>query len=127
MAEKGAVSYMFEKKGVFAFPAGASEEKIMEAALDGGAQDVITNSDGSIEVMCLLADFDTVRTSLESANLKYESAEIIQDAETKISLESEESARKILALIDKLEDDDDVQAVYGNFDISESILNGIEN
>ena len=72
----GSVAFLFKHCGQFVFAPGASEDKLMEAALDAGAEDVVTNDDGSIEVICAPADFDAVKTALEKAGLKPELAEV---------------------------------------------------
>ncbi|MFA5878647.1 MAG: YebC/PmpR family DNA-binding transcriptional regulator [Candidatus Margulisiibacteriota bacterium] len=121
MAAKGAVSYLFDKKGIFLFEPGADEEKIMEVALDGGADDVDTKEDGSIEVLTQPNCFEQVKELFDKNNLSYASNEITWIPKTVVNLDKEQ-ARKILKLIDKMEEDDDVQAVYSNHDVTESIL-----
>jgi transcriptional/translational regulatory protein YebC/TACO1 len=93
------------------FAPGASEEKIMEAALEAGAEDVMSNADGSIEVICAPADFDAVKAALEKAGLKPEAAEVTMKALNETELAGAE-AEKLQALLDALEELDDVQNVY---------------
>jgi len=121
MASKGAVSYLFDKKGVFLFEPGAEEEKIMDFALEGGANDVETKEDGSIEVITEPGKFEPVKELFDKNNLAYASNEITWVPQTTINLDKDQ-ARKILKLIDKLEEDDDVQQVYSNHDIAEEIM-----
>ena len=107
----GSVAFQFKHCGQFVFAPGASEDKIMEAALDAGAEDVVTNTDGSVEVICAPADFDKVKSALEKAGLKAEAAEVTMKALNETALAGAE-AEKIQALLDALEDLDDVQNVY---------------
>ena len=88
----GAVAYLFKHCGQFVFAPGASEDKVMEAALDAGAEDVVANEDGSIEVICAPADFEKVKAGLEKANLKPDAAEVVANRRTK-SLNGAEAER----------------------------------
>lgn len=117
----GSVSYMFEKQGVLSFPAGSDEDAIMEAALEAGADDVIADDDGSIEVLTAPDSFMDVKDALEAAGLKADNAEVTMRAENKSVLDKD-GAEKMLRLIDRLEDLDDVQNVYSNADISDEVL-----
>jgi len=117
----GSVSYMFEKQGVLNFPAGSDEDTIMDAALEAGAEDVITDDDGSIEVLTAPDSFMDVKEALEAAGLKADNAEVTMRAENKSVLDKD-GAEKMLRLIDRLEDLDDVQNVYSNADISDDVL-----
>ncbi len=117
----GSVAYLFTKAGVINFPAGSDEDAIMEAALEAGAEDVITHDDGSIEVVTAPEDFETVKQALEAAGLTPESAEVTMRASTTVSL-SAADAEKMIRLLERLEDLDDVQQVYSNADISEDVL-----
>lgn len=111
----GSVAYLFDKKGRFNFAPGADEEKIIEIAVDAGAEDVETGDDGSIEVLTLPEDFHTVRDALAEAGLEPESSEVamIPQAYSELDVETGE---KVLRLLDSLEDLDDVQNVYTNAD-----------
>ena len=122
IATPGAVSYQFHRKGLFLFSPESSEEAIMEIALEHNAEDILTKDDNSIEVICEPNDFEPMRTAFETAQLPFENAEVSLIPETTIELDSKEKAESVLALIEKLEDDDDVQTVHGNFDIPETIL-----
>jgi YebC/PmpR family DNA-binding regulatory protein len=107
----GSVAFQFKHCGQFVFAPGASEEKIMEAALDAGADDVVTNSDGSVEVLCAPADFDKVKTALEKAGLKPDAAEVTMKALNETALAGAE-AERMQTLLDALDELDDVQDVY---------------
>ncbi|HXY05564.1 MAG TPA: YebC/PmpR family DNA-binding transcriptional regulator [Burkholderiaceae bacterium] len=107
----GSVAYQFRHCGHFVFAPGASEEKVLEAALDAGAQDVISDADGSIEVICEPADFEAVRRSLEAAGLKPAVADVTMQALNEIPLHGGE-AEQMRQLLDALEDLDDTQHVY---------------
>ena len=107
----GSVAFMFKHCGQFIFAPGTSEEKLMEAALDAGADDVLTNEDGSVEVLCAPNDFDAVQKALEKAGLKPEVSEVTMRPENEAVLKGEEGAR-MQKLLDALEDLDDVQVVY---------------
>ena len=111
MGTEGSVAFMFKHCGQFIFAPGASEDKIMEAALDAGADDVVTNDDGSIEVISGVADFATVKTALEKAGLKAEMAEVVMKPLNPVELSADDSV-KMQKLLDALEDCDDVQEVF---------------
>jgi YebC/PmpR family DNA-binding regulatory protein len=107
----GSVAFLFKHCGQFVFPPGADEERILEAALDAGAEDVATNDDGSIEVTCAPADFGAVSSALEKAGLKAELAELVMKPTNENALRGEE-AERMRRLLDALEGLDDVQDVY---------------
>jgi YebC/PmpR family DNA-binding regulatory protein len=111
LGSDGSVAYLFKHCGQFVFAPGASEEKIMEAAIEAGAEDVMTNDDGSVEVICAPPDFDAVKTALEKAGLKAELAEITMKPANENPLAGEDAAR-MRRLIEALEALDDVQDVY---------------
>lgn len=117
----GSVAYLFTKTGQLLFAAGSDEDIIMEAALEAGADDVITNDDGSIEVLTAWEDFLAVKDALISAGLTPENAEVTQIPSTTVSLELDD-AEKLMRLVDVLEDLDDVQNVYTNADISDAVI-----
>jgi len=112
----GSVAYLFERKGVITFAPGTSEEKVMEQALDLGAEDVISDDDGSIEVLTSQEDFETVRDGLQAAGLSADQAEVTERAETLVAVD-QETGRKVLRFLDVLEDLDDAQDVWSNADI----------
>ena len=117
MGTEGSVAFQFRHCGQFVFAPGASEDKVMEVALEAGAEDVISDDDGTIEVLCAAADFEAVKKALEAAGLQAELAEVTMRADNSIEL-SGESAQKMQKLLDVLEDLDDTQAVYHNADLT---------
>jgi len=117
----GSVAYLFTKRGVITFPAGSDEDEIMEAALEVGAEDIVNNDDGSIDVWTSPEDFVTVSTAIEEKGLKPESAEVTMQPSTEVALELDD-AEKVIRLVDMLEDLDDVQNVYTNADFSDEVL-----
>ncbi|WP_086933234.1 YebC/PmpR family DNA-binding transcriptional regulator [Agarilytica rhodophyticola] len=118
----GSVAYLFEKKGQIFFAPGADEEQIMEAALECGAEDVEGKEDGSVEVITAFEDYLNVKDALITSGLEPSNSEISMIASTMIPITTVSDAEKTIALVDMLEDLDDVQAVHTNADISEDIL-----
>ena len=112
----GSVAYLFAKIGVLNFAPGTSEEEVMEAALDSGADDVVAEDDGSIEVITTPETYSDVKAALEESGLAPENAEITMRASLEVELDVE-SGEKVLRLLDALEDLDDAQDVYSNADI----------
>ncbi len=121
----GSVSYLFNKVGILSYPASADEDAIMEAALEAGAEDVLGNDDGSIDVMTTPEDYLSVKEAMIAAGFPPEYAEVTMQATTSTDLNAKE-AEKMLRLIDRLEDLDDVQNVYSNAEISDEILAELE-
>ncbi len=115
----GSVAYLFEKKGVISY-ADADEETVMEAALEAGADDVVVNDDGSIDVYTQWEEFGSVKDALDASGLEAENAEVTMIPSTSAELD-EETAPKFMRLIDMLEDADDVQEVYHNGEISDEL------
>jgi YebC/PmpR family DNA-binding regulatory protein len=113
MGTDGSVAFQFKHCGQFVFAPGTSEDKVMEVALDAGADDVITGDDGAVEVLCAPADFEVVQQALHKAGLKPDLAEVTWRAENAIELAGDDSQR-MQKLLDVLEDLDDAQAVYHN-------------
>ncbi len=107
----GSVAFLFKHCGQFVFAPGASEDKLMEAALEAGAEDVVANADTSIEVICAPAEFDKVKAALEKAGLKPDAAEVTMKPLNETALAGGD-AEKMRALLDALEELDDVQNVY---------------
>jgi len=107
----GSVTFQFKHCGQFVFAPGANEDKLMEVGLDAGADDVVTNADGSIEVICAPADFDKVKAALEKAGLKPDAAEVTMKAMNETALAGADGA-KMQELLEALEELDDVQDVY---------------
>ena len=118
MGTEGSVAFQFKHCGQFVFAPGTDEDKVMEVALEAGAEDVVTDEDGAIEVLTAVADFETVKNALEAAGLTPDMAEVTMRAENPIELSGEEGA-KMQKLLDVLEDLDDVQDVFHNAVISE--------
>jgi YebC/PmpR family DNA-binding regulatory protein len=118
----GAVAWQFERKGVIVCDAQrVDEEELTLVAADAGAEDVALDG-SSLQVTTAPEELAAVRAALEGAGIPYESAELTMVAKSTVRLEDETTARKILRLVDALEDSDDVQGVYANFDIPESVL-----
>ncbi|MET0541020.1 MAG: YebC/PmpR family DNA-binding transcriptional regulator [Variovorax sp.] len=118
MGTEGSVAFQFKHCGQLIFAPGTSEDKLMEAALEAGAEDVITHDDGAIEVLTAYNDFEAVKNALEAAGLTPEVAEVTMRAENPVDV-SGEDAVKMQKLLDVLEDLDDVQEVYHNAELSE--------
>ena len=117
----GSVAYLFRKIGQLSYPAGSDEEKLLEVALEAGAEDVVNHDDGSIEVVTAWEDYLAVKEAMQAEGLVPEYAEVTMQPSTTVVLDAD-NAEKILGLIDMLEDLDDVQNVYSNADISADIL-----
>ena len=118
MGTEGSVAFQFKHCGQLVFGPGTSEDRVMEVALEAGAEDVLSDEDGAIEVLTAVGDFEAVKNALEAAGLKPEVAEVTMRAENTIELAGEEAAR-MQKLLDVLEDLDDVQDVYHNAALSE--------
>ena len=118
MGTEGSVAFQFKHCGQLIFAPGTSEDKVMEVALEAGAEDVIVDDEGAIEVLTSFSDFETVKNALEAAGLTAEMAEVTMRAENAIELLGDEAA-KMQKLLDILEDLDDVQNVFHNATISE--------
>jgi YebC/PmpR family DNA-binding regulatory protein len=113
MGTEGSVAFQFKHCGQLVFAPGTSEDKVMEVALEAGAEDVITDDDGAIEVLSAPADFETVKAALEAAGLKPELAEVTWRAENPVDVAGEDAVR-MQKLLDVIEDLDDVQDVFHN-------------
>ena len=114
----GSVAFLFRHCGTLLFAPGADEDKIMEAALEAGAEDVVTNDDGSIEVITAPNDFASVKEALEAAGLKAEVGEVTMKAENEVVFTGDDAV-KMQKLLDALDDLDDVQEVYTSAVIEE--------
>ncbi len=123
-AEPGAVAWQFERKGVVIAAKTADDDEFMLLALDAGADDLDDQGD-TWQVTCPPTELARVRTGLEQAGVRVESADLTMLPSTTIALESENDARRVLKLVDALEDNDDVQAVYANFDIPDAVLQSV--
>ncbi|MEW8561833.1 MAG: YebC/PmpR family DNA-binding transcriptional regulator, partial [Candidatus Thiodiazotropha sp.] len=120
----GSVSYLFSKQGMISFSPGVDEDAVMEAALEAGAEDVVNNEDGSIDVISTPESFATVKDALVAAGLNPDNDEVTYNASTSAVLDQDD-ADKLLRMVDMLEDLDDVQNVYTNAEISDEILDAI--
>lgn len=121
LAEPGAVAWQFERKGVVILPKKLEEDDLMLVVLEAGAEDLADDGD-TWRVVCEPTNLTAVRTALDEASIAYDSADVTMLPSSTVSLDSAEDAKKVLRLIDALEDLDDVQDVYANFDIPDSIL-----
>ena len=125
LGEAGSVAWMFDQKGLIIVNVGeAEEDHLMEVALEAGAEDVRAEEE-QFEVITALEDFETVRQAIEEKDIPIEMAEVTMLPQTAISLDRDH-AIKMLKLMDVLEDNDDVQNVYANFDISDEIMESID-
>ncbi|ABM42078.1 MULTISPECIES: YebC/PmpR family DNA-binding transcriptional regulator [Diaphorobacter] len=116
MGTEGSVAFQFKNVGQIIFAPGTSEDKVMEVALEAGAEDVITDDEGAIEVLTAPGDFEAVRDALGAAGLQPEVAEVTMRPENTIALEGDDVAR-MQKLLDMIEDLDDVQEVYHNAEL----------
>ncbi|PCH51800.1 MAG: YebC/PmpR family DNA-binding transcriptional regulator [Cellvibrionales bacterium] len=121
----GSVAYLFTRTGQISFPAGVDEDEIMDAALAAGADDVVTNNDGSIDVLTAWEDFISAKEALVAAGFEPESSEVTMVASIMVELDKD-GAEKIMALVDHIDDLDDVQNVYTNADIPDEVLAQLE-
>ena len=125
LGASGAVSWLFERRGVVLVDADAvDEDELTLAAAEGGADDV-TREGSSFQIVCAQEGLPAVRAALDAAGIPYESAEPTMIPKTTIEIEDESTAKKILRLMDLLEENDDVQDVYANFDIPERVLEAV--
>jgi len=122
----GSVAYLFTRRGILSYEPGADEDAIMDAALEAGAEDVVSNDDGSIDVYTTPEDFETVQQAMLDASLEPAHAEVTYEAATLAELDRD-GAEKLLRLIDVLEDLDDVQEVFSNADIPAEIMAELED
>lgn len=119
MGQDGSVAFMFTQCGQFLFEPGVSEDALMEAALEAGADDVVTNEDGSVEVTCAPNDFSQVKAALEAAGFKAADAEVTMKPQNEVTLQGAD-AERMQKLLDALENLDDVQEVFSNAIIDEA-------
>ncbi|MBG3876303.1 YebC/PmpR family DNA-binding transcriptional regulator [Desulfovibrio oxamicus] len=125
MGEAGCVGWMFERKGVITLDGGKyTEDQVMEAALEAGADDV-RDEGGTWEIHTAVADFAAVRDALEAAGMEMDSAELSMIPQNTVEVDAE-AGRKLMRLVDALEDNDDVQNVHANFDLPDEVLAELE-
>lgn len=120
LGTEGSVSYLFKQQGLICFPPKSDEDKIMQLALEAGADDVTTNDDGSIDVITSPDTFENIKKIMEQNGLKPEDAEVTMLAGTQVKLDKD-TAEKVVNLIDALEDLDDVQNVYTNAEFPDDL------
>jgi YebC/PmpR family DNA-binding regulatory protein len=125
MAEPGAVAWQFERKGSILVDRATDEEELMLTALDAGADDIADDGE-AWRVTTPPSDLPAVRTALEEAGVAVESSDLVMVAANLVPLDEAGAARSVLALIDALEDNDDVQAVHANFDIADDVFAALE-
>ncbi|MCU0270330.1 MAG: YebC/PmpR family DNA-binding transcriptional regulator [Acidimicrobiales bacterium] len=125
IAEPGAVAWQFDRKGVVEIPSSVSEDDIMLAALDAGAEDLAAEGD-TWRLSCAPGDLPAVRQALEDAAIGFESADVTMVPQNTVGLDTAEAAKAVLRVIDALDDYDDVQDVYANFDIPDELLQSLE-
>lgn len=126
LGEAGSVAWMFQQKGYFGFVQGeVTEERLMEVALDAGADDVVEEDHG-FEVVTTPSVFEAVKRAFDEAGLKYQTAELTMMPQTYVHLEGK-TAEQMLRLMNALEDSDDVQNVYANFDIPDEVMEAAAN
>ena len=121
----GSVAYLFSKVGMLSYAPSVDEDALMDAALEAGAEDVINYDDGAVDVMTTPENYLTVKCALVAAGFEPDNAEVTMQAATMAELEADD-AEKMLRLIDRLEDLDDVQDVYSNADISDEIMTSLD-
>lgn len=126
MAEPGAVAWQFERKGIVVADRKATEDDLMLVALEAGAEDIVDDGE-AWRVTTPPTELHTVRTALEEAGIAVASSELTMLPTATIALDSDEAAKKVLRLIDLLDDNDDVQDVYANFDIPDAILESMDS
>ena len=126
LADPGSVAYLFSRKGIVVVPKeGTDEDSVLEAVLDAGGEEV-NDLGEAFEVLSEATDLVPVRTALQEAGIEYDSADVVFHPSMQVEVDAE-GARKVLRLIDALEDSDDVQNVYANFDASDEVMAELEN
>ena len=120
----GSVAYLFARKGQLSFAPGVDEERLLDAALEAGADDIESHSDGSVDVLTPWEEFAAIKAALEAVGLKADDGEVTMLAATTVPVDAT-AAEKLMALVDALEDLDDVQNVYTNVDIPDEVLSAL--
>ncbi|WP_417551182.1 YebC/PmpR family DNA-binding transcriptional regulator [Methylophaga sp.] len=126
MGTDGSVAYLFNQKGIISFGNDITEDDVMEIALEAGAEDIVTNADGSVDVFTSPDDYSAVKDALDNAGLESQSAEVTMHPDTTVSLELDD-AQKAIAMIEAFEELDDVQQVYSNADFSDEVMAQLES
>jgi YebC/PmpR family DNA-binding regulatory protein len=124
LGEAGAVGWLFERRGVVLIDGDVDEDELTLAAAEGGADDVSLDG-SSYQVIAPTENLSSVREAIEAAGIEVQSAELTMVPKTTIELDDEATAKKVLRLVDALEENDDVQDVYSNFDIPERVLEAV--
>ena len=122
LATEGSVAYLFHRQGTISFTSDVDENKIMEISIEAGADDVISHDDGSVDIITTLESFGIVKDALCASGFSAINADVSMEASTKVNIDNKNDAEKILRLLDKLEELDDVQNVYSNASFSDEIL-----
>ena len=117
----GSVAYLFDHVGLLTYPTGSDEDSVMEAAIEGGASDVVVADDTSIEVVCAPDDYEALHAAMLDSKLEPESSEVTMRATTRAEVDAD-AAETLLKMLDMLDDLDDVQQVYSNADFPEDLL-----
>jgi YebC/PmpR family DNA-binding regulatory protein len=125
MGTDGCVAFLFNKKGIISYAAGTDEDVVMEAALEAGAEDIVTNDDTSIDVFTTPEEYSAVKDALDAAGLEAVSAQVTMHPDTTVSLDVDD-AQKAMAMIEAFEELDDVQEVYSNADFSDEVMAQLE-
>ncbi len=125
LAEPGSVAWQFERKGVVLLAGATDEDEIMLAALDAGAEDLVDDG-GTWRLTCEPSDLPAVRAALEEAGVAFESADVTMVPTSTVAVDTSEAAKAVLRLLDVLDDHDDVQDVYANFDIPPEVFESLD-
>jgi len=125
MGTDGCVAFMFNKKGIISLPAGSDEDAVMEVALEAGAEDIVSNDDGSIDVYTSPEEYAAVKDALDAAGFVADSSQVTMHPDNTVSLDVDD-AQKALAMIEAFEELDDVQDVYSNADFSDEVMAQLE-
>ncbi len=126
MGTDGCVAFMFNQKGIISLAPGLDEDAVMEVALEAGAEDIVTNDDGSMDVFTTPDEYAAVKDALDAAGFEVQSAEVTMHPDNTVSLELDD-AQKAIAMIEAFEELDDVQQVYSNADFSDEVMAQLEN
>lgn len=125
MGTDGSVAYLFNKKGIISLPAGTDEDTLMEAALEAGAEDIVTNDDGSIDVFTSPDDYSVVKDAIDATECEVTSSQVTMHPDISVSLDLDD-AQKAIGMIEAFEELDDVQDVYSNADFSDEVMAQLE-
>jgi YebC/PmpR family DNA-binding regulatory protein len=125
MGTDGCVAFMFNKKGIISLPAGLDEDAVMEVALEAGAEDIVSNDDGSMDIFTSPDEYAAVKDALDAAGFVADSSQVTMHPDNTVALDVED-AQKALAMIEAFEELDDVQDVYSNADFSDEVMAQLE-